>query len=84
MFTVEEGAQVSLLWDPNSEPDCEGYKLYYGYASGDYSFSVDVGYQTAYTLTSLQPDKIYYFAATAYNTTGTESDYSNEVTFIGS
>jgi hypothetical protein len=83
-FTVEEGAEVSLIWDANSEPDLAGYRLHYGIASGDYSSVVDVGNQTTYTITGLDPAETYYIAATAYSLSGLESGYSNEVIFFGS
>jgi len=71
--------QATLEWDPNSEPDLAGYKLHYGMASGSYVTTVDVGNQTTYTLTDLDVGETYYIAATAYNTSGLESGYSNEV-----
>jgi len=71
--------QATLEWDPNSEPDLAGYKLYLGPNSGNYDTVIDVGNQTTYTLTDLELDETYYIAATAYNTTGLESGYSNEV-----
>ena len=69
---------VSLSWDANTEPDLAGYKLYYGGASGNYTASVDVGDVTTYVFTR-QAMTPYYFAVTAYNSDGRESDYSNEV-----
>jgi hypothetical protein len=36
---------------------------------------------TSYTLTGLARNSTYYIAATAYNTAGMESGYSNEVAF---
>lgn len=80
-FSVMELAEVTLEWDPNTEPDLAGYKLYWGFSSGDYEFSADVGNQTSYTITGLIPGVTYYIAVTAYNTTGLESDYSNEVVY---
>ena len=82
-FHVEEGAlaHVDLMWDPNSEPDLAGYKVYYGTASRDYSNVVDVGKTTTYTLADLETDRTYYISATAYNTAGQESDFSNEVIY---
>jgi len=82
-FMVVESmtAQATLMWDPNTEADLAGYKIYYGYSSNNYEYSVDVGDQTTYTLTGLDPDATYYIAATAYNTSGYESDFSNEVIF---
>src|SRR5438445_6955515 len=76
---VSSAAQVTLVWDANTEPDLAGYKLYYGLSSGSYQFSVDVGNVTSYTLSGLLDGRIYYFAATAYNLSVAESGFSNEV-----
>jgi hypothetical protein len=72
-------SQVPLAWDPNTEPDLAGYKLYYGNASEDYSQVLDVGDTTMYTVTNLTAGNTYYFAVTAHDASGYESDYSNEV-----
>jgi hypothetical protein len=74
-------AQVTLAWDPNTELELAGYKIYYGLLSDQYSSSVDVGNRTSYTLSNLADGKTYYFAATAYDQYGDESDFSNEVAF---
>jgi hypothetical protein len=74
-------AQVTLAWDPNTEPDVAGYRIYYGLASDQYSNRIDVGNQTRYTVASLVDGKTYYFTATAYDKKGNESDFSNEVVF---
>jgi hypothetical protein len=71
--------EVSLTWDANAESTIAGYKLYYGSSSKSYEYSVDVGNTTTYTLTNLPDDMSYYFAATAYDVYGNESDYSEEV-----
>ncbi|MBN1836333.1 MAG: fibronectin type III domain-containing protein [Spirochaetales bacterium] len=76
--------QATLEWDPNCESDLAGYRLYYGESSGSYTASVDVGNCTSCTLTDLVAGRIYYIAATAYNESGLESGYSNEVVFSGS
>ena len=60
-------AQVTLAWDPNTEPDLAGYRIHYGLLSDQYSSSVDVGNRTSYTLSNLGDGKTYYFAATAYD-----------------
>ncbi len=72
-------ADVTLQWDANTETDLAGYKLYYGTAPGVYGTPIIVGKVTTYTLTAVQPGT-YYFAVTAYNTSGAESGFSNEVT----
>ncbi len=77
---------AQLSWTPpttNTDgtalKDLAGYKLYYGTTSGKYTQSVKAGNVTSYTVPNLTDGATYYFAATAYNTTGTESAYSNEV-----
>ncbi|MBI3805610.1 MAG: fibronectin type III domain-containing protein [Nitrospirae bacterium] len=67
-----------LSWNPNTEADLAGYKIYYGPSPGSYGAPIDVGNQTSYTITGLGT-QTYYFAVTAYNTAGGESDFSNEV-----
>jgi hypothetical protein len=77
-------AQVTLAWDPNTNPNIAGYRIYYGSASGKYSNSVDVGNKTSYTLSNLSDKKTYYIAVTAYDRSGKESGLSNEVVFDAS
>ncbi len=71
-------ADVTLAWDANTETDLAGYKIYYGTAPGVYGAPITIGVQTTYTITGLAPGT-YYFAVTAYNTSGLESGFSNEV-----
>ena len=71
-------ANVIIKWDP-SDSETDGYKLYYGIESRNYNTWIDVGDQTSYTLTDLEPG-VYHAAVTSYNSYG-ESDYSDEVIF---
>src|SRR5258708_21307761 len=72
--------QANLAWFANSEPDIAGYRLYFGTTSGTYNEVRDV--QTPYlAITGLTDGVVYYFAVTAYNLAGAESDFSNEVSF---
>ena len=73
------GASVSLTWDPVVANNLSGYKMYWGTASGSYSSSVAFGQETVYKVTGLTVGVKYFFACTAYDTDGNESDYSNEV-----
>lgn len=66
-----------LSWDPNTEPDLAGYKVYYGTAAGHYGTPIDAGNVITFTATGLGLGT-YYFAITAYDTSGNESGYSNE------
>ncbi len=74
----EEG-EVKLKWNANPEPDLEGYKIYYGNSSRVYNVSKLVGKVTNCTVTGLTKGQTYYFAVTAVNISGSESEYSNEV-----
>ena len=71
--------QVTLTWDPNPEQDLAGYRVYYGSTSGGYTNFLDVGAVNLGTVPDLQDGAVYFFAVTAYNLEGLESDYSNEV-----
>ena len=72
---------VIVSWNPNEEPDLAGYRIYYGSASGSHSVMIEVSGTSAYTLTHLEPGQTYYFSATAYDTSGNESAFSEEVSF---
>ena len=80
-FTVIDSPWITLIWDPNLEPDLEGYKLYYGNETGVYPYVIDVGNMEICTVADLKQGETYYFAATAYNAAGLESSYSNEVAY---
>lgn len=65
--------------DGTALTDLSGYKVYYGTTSGVYSSSVDAGNVMSYQLTGLTDGATYYFAVTAYDTSGNQSVYSSEV-----
>jgi hypothetical protein len=59
--------------------DLEGYKVYYGTESKKYKVSYDVKNVTTYKIHDLIDWHTYYFAVTAYDTSGNESPYSEEI-----
>jgi len=89
--------QVTLAWDANSEPDLAGYKIYYGsLTAGPYDgtgssegqspisipiSSLEDPQHPAFVVSGLE-DGTYYFVATAYDTDGFESGFSNEVSVL--
>jgi hypothetical protein len=75
-----QGKNVTLAWDRNSEPDIAGYYLYYGTATGNYATSTNAGNATNVAV-NLVPGTTYFFAVTAFNTAGQESDYSTEISY---
>jgi len=68
---------LTLVWDPNPESDIAGYMVYYGRVSGDYTRLVTVTNPTARI--GVRDSKTTYFAVTAFNTAGVESELSQEV-----
>jgi hypothetical protein len=74
-------AQISIEWDANGEPDLAGYRVYYGTSSGNYTASADVGINTHCVISNLAQGVTYYFAATAYDSEGNESGFSDEIVY---
>ena len=74
-----------LDWDPVSDPNPAGYRVYYGTAPGTYlqpaGAGLDAAAATTYTVTNLNIGTTYYFAVTAYDMLipDDESAFSNEV-----
>ena len=78
---IAQAATVQVTWNPNTEEDLAGYRLYVGEASGQYGEPVDVGNVTGHVMEiTPQHGAMYYFALTAYDTSGNESGYSDEAT----
>lgn len=71
--------KLTLAWDPC--PDTAGYRLHYGSRPGSYDSHIDVGLKTVHTVEGLNQGT-YFFVVTAYNRSGGESGYSNEVQFL--
>lgn len=80
MATLSSGT-ATLSWDPNSESDLEGYKIYLATDPGRYGAPIAILNKdvTNYTVTGLETGTTYFFTVTAYNLNGAESPFSNEV-----
>ena len=71
---------VILMWDPVSDPNLGGYRVYFGTSSRAYFRpGLGVGNIETYELKGLNRKTTYYFAVTAYDFQGNESAFSNEV-----
>ena len=76
----------TLSWDvPKTNEDgtpledLAGYKVYYGIESSKYEVSYDIKNVTTYAVDNLPDWHTYCFVVTAYDTSGNESRYSNEL-----
>jgi len=79
-------ASVSLAWDPpvaytDGTPltALSGYRVYHGLASRAYGEHLDVANSTTATFSNLQSGCSNYFAVTAIDSSGSESDYCDEL-----
>jgi len=79
LTSTGHSANITLAWNASPETDIAGYKVYYGTASQNYDWVLDIGKVTTYTVTGLTSGFTYYFAVTAYDTSDLESTYSNQV-----
>ncbi|TKB76130.1 MAG: fibronectin type III domain-containing protein [Nitrospira sp.] len=72
---------ITLAWDPVINPDLSGYRLYVGTQSGQYETTIDIGSASSYRYQGLRAGTSYYFAVSAYDRNGLESNRSNEITY---
>ena len=73
------GAQsVTLAWDASPSASIAGYRVYYGTNSRAYGFVTNAGLVQTQRVT-LPHSGRWFFAATAYDSIGLESDFSDEV-----
>jgi fibronectin type 3 domain-containing protein len=71
-------ASINLAWDPNTD-SVSGYKVCWGTESGQYQHTANAMKNATYTVDNLNEGRTYYFAVKAYNNSGVESEFSNEV-----
>jgi len=71
------GASVELTWTANTEPDLASYKVYQSFTDGVWGVSTAtvVAPATTYTIANVL-DGTYWYALTAVDTAGNESDKS--------
>ena len=74
---------ATVTWQANSEPDIDGYYVYYGTSSVPtqapaYTGSVDAGNNTQLQICEFSQGGTFYFAVKAYNSAGEFSGYSTE------
>ena len=77
----QSSASVTLAWNPNTEPDLAGYKVYEATSPGSYGAAIATlpAKATSFVVTGLQPGATYFFVITAFDTSGNESARSPEL-----
>jgi hypothetical protein len=75
-------SSVSLQWSPSTDSSVVGYNLYCGGASRSYTNVISLGNTSNTAVGDLTEGKTYFFAVTAYDAFGDESDYSDETVYI--
>lgn len=73
-------ATICLEWNPNSEPDLAGYRIFYAIEGQEYIYHSPAweGTATNCCIGGLAEGETYCFVARAYDTEGLESRDSNE------
>ncbi|MCD4804979.1 MAG: fibronectin type III domain-containing protein [Desulfobacterales bacterium] len=74
---------VPLAWDPNSEDNLAGYRIFYREDGQSYDYEQPAweGSKTTCTIYNLNDKTTYYFVARAFDTLGSESGDSNEARY---
>jgi hypothetical protein len=76
-------AEVTLTWNPNTDPDLLGYKVFSRTDDQNYDYNNPLwqGTESTCTISGLNEDTTNYFVVRAYNISGDESSNSNEVQY---
>lgn len=81
LAVLPSSGTASLAWDSSPSSGVTGYRVYIGSASGNYTSSVVAGNATTTTISGLTPGVTYFFAVKAFDASGVESAFSNEISF---
>jgi len=72
-------ASLHVSWNVSSDPGVVGYRVYWGYQSGQYGFHQDVGNVTEYEITGLNFNTTYYVSVVPLNAALSQGLYSSPV-----
>ena len=77
--SAPRAGNVSLAWDPVSDPAVAGYRVHWGDTPGAYSQSFDAGLQTSAVIPGVADCQTWHFTVRTYEASGAESTDSNLV-----
>ena len=75
---IAPAQRVKLAWDASPSPGVAGYRIHFGTNAGNYSFVTNVGLVRTQTVVLPHTGR-WFFAATAVDVNGMESQFSNQV-----
>jgi hypothetical protein len=81
-FSSLGASSVNLTWLPTPDSGVVGYNVYYGNGSRSYQNQIPVGNNLTALLSGLTAGTKYYFAVTAIDAFGIESDFSGEASYL--
>ncbi len=79
--SITGDGQVTLVWLANQEPDLSGYYIYRNDAPSGYFERIGVTSDTFYIDRDVENGRTYYYAVSAFDIYGNESDLSDELVF---
>lgn len=77
----KNAADLRVSWTESPSYQVAGYKVYSGPGSGAWTDITDCGLRTSLLVTNATPGQVLYFAVTAYDAAGVESESSNVVSY---
>ena len=81
LFLSGQVHALTLAWDAVTNTVVTGYYLYLGTSSRSYTVTNDIGNATQTSVSGLTAGSNYFFAVTAHNASGLQSDYSAEISY---
>jgi hypothetical protein len=82
IISVQATGSATMAWNRSTNAIVAGYNVYYGGKSGTYTNKICAGNATNATLSGLVQGTTYYFAVTTYTSSGVESPFSSEVSYL--
>ena len=79
VFTMTGDEQVDVFWLPNCESDLEGYRVYWNDEPGGLYKYMATTSNTHFTDSDVNNGNTYYYAISAFDRAGNESDLSYEI-----
>jgi len=81
IYSITGDRQVTLEWLPNQEEDLAGYRVYRSFKPYGYYEWIGTTYDNFYIDTDVENGVTYFYAVSAFDVNGNESDLSYDVIY---